>query len=135
VWVSAHPDSGAATADGCDPDRVALSCPATSTIGDPDGRSSSRDDVQRRSIIASVRIEASSHRDARSPRVGPRLEVGLAMHNNGFDLIVRRQRTRTTRDLVFAAAIVVMATLGLGTLNNSARGADFSSVDASSLAR
>lgn len=48
------------------------------------------------------------------------------MQPNRFDLIVSRQRTRTTRDLVFAAAIVVLATFGLGALHNSARAADFS---------
>lgn len=42
------------------------------------------------------------------------------MQNNGLDLIVRRQRHRSLRDLSIAVAIVVLATLGLGALSASA---------------
>jgi|GEM_PF-2603712 len=47
--------------------------------------------------------------------------------DNGFDLIVRRQRSRSKRDVVFGFALVVLATFGLGTLTASARTADFRS--------
>lgn len=54
------------------------------------------------------------------------------MTTNGFDLIVRRQQTRSKRDLVFACALVLLATFGLGTLNASARTADFTTADTTS---
>lgn len=47
------------------------------------------------------------------------------MHTNGLDLIVRRQHTRSKRDLVFAAAIALLVTFGLGTLTASAGEAHF----------
>ena len=57
------------------------------------------------------------------------------MHTTGLDLIVRRQHTRSKRDLVFACAIVLLATFGLCTLTASARTAGFSTADRSSLTR
>lgn len=47
------------------------------------------------------------------------------MDTSRLDQIVRRQRTRGTRDLAFAVALAVLATLGLGALAASARGASF----------
>lgn len=57
------------------------------------------------------------------------------MHNTGLDLIVRRQHTRSKRDIVFACAIALLATFGLGTLTASARTAHFAPADASSISR
>lgn len=45
------------------------------------------------------------------------------MDTQRLDQIVRRQRTRTHRDLAFSVALAVLATLGLGALAQSARGA------------
>ncbi len=45
------------------------------------------------------------------------------MDTQRLDQIVRRQRTRTHRDVVFAVALALLATLGLGALAQSAHGA------------
>lgn len=47
------------------------------------------------------------------------------MHTTGLDLIVRRQHTRSKRDLVFAAAIALLVTFGIGTLTAAASDAHF----------
>ena len=54
------------------------------------------------------------------------------MHNTGLDLIVRRQHTRSKRDTVFACAIALLVTFGLGTLTASARTAHFTPTTQSS---
>lgn len=51
------------------------------------------------------------------------------MNTNGLDLIVRRQHSRSKRDVVFGFAIIVLATFGLGTLSASAGSAHFPSND------
>ncbi len=57
------------------------------------------------------------------------------MHTTGLDLIVRRQHTRSKRDLVFACAIVLLATFGLGTLSASARTAGLGTADITTMSR
>lgn len=47
------------------------------------------------------------------------------MNTQRLDQIVRRQRNRSTRDLVFAVGIGLLLTLGLSALAASARGASF----------
>lgn len=49
------------------------------------------------------------------------------MNTHRLDLIVRRQRSRTTRDVAFALGLALLVTLGLGALASSARGASFAS--------
>jgi hypothetical protein len=45
------------------------------------------------------------------------------MNTQRLDQIVRRQRSRTTRDVAFALGLALIVSLGLGMLASSARGA------------
>jgi|JI10StandDraft_1071094.scaffolds.fasta_scaffold02552_19 hypothetical protein len=54
------------------------------------------------------------------------------MDTQRLDQIVRRQRTRTHRDLVFSVALAILATLGLGALAQSARGATLAPISITS---
>ncbi|MEZ4404111.1 MAG: hypothetical protein R3B06_29080 [Kofleriaceae bacterium] len=47
------------------------------------------------------------------------------MTTTRLDDIVRRQRSRTTRDLVAGITLAVLVMLGLGAVLSSARGASF----------
>ncbi|MBK9031497.1 MAG: hypothetical protein IPL61_09205 [Myxococcales bacterium] len=49
----------------------------------------------------------------------------LGMNTQRLDQIVRRQRSRGTRDVVLAVGVTLLVTLGLGALAASARGAGF----------